>query len=464
MAYDDEPPSSIGQVDLAKNEEIAEQLEALRFDPPTDEEIASWDTLNMEELPGADDLGPPFESVYSVDGSRVEVLVGNRLRNKRVGFIDVALTKVDMGMLRGQAERAYVDPAEVEHIGSSKHVHLVMPSSNAHFKSDSTHESWRYMTFKNFQETDVLGQSLFDTYLAMLEDAGRLTKSRRLRLEKCPGQDCTHENLFVNSTRPDTCSECGTTTYPTDALRVHERVTGSQSNVAALNILMGIIEHMVLLRSCQQMFENDPESLETTAFIKDGPLAQFDTAAWIHEPILEILQDIRLFMDKLDMAPLVFAGVHKTGEFVEFAQQIRDDLDGPVVMPFNNETIYERVMPGERTKDYGYKTYYGKNFLYKSDKGTDDGHCLPFLVPRRYEDSDENTAKKGDIVQDLSSYPELARTVVALEQLRTIQYPDALIPLVLAHEAASLPEDLSRKVLKNLTELLNESATEEDAE
>lgn len=454
MAYDEEPPNSIGQIDIAKNPDVAKQLSELQFDPPTHDELADWDILDPETLPGADDIDPPFETVYSVDGSRAEVLVGERLRNKRVGFIDVALTEIDMDVVRDQKQRAYVNPSVVERMGDNRHVHLVLPSSNTQFESDSTHESWRHITFRNFKRVEILGQSLFDIYFPLLDKAGRLTKNNRLRLEFCPAQDCTNENLFVNSTRLDSCPECGTTTYPTDPLRVHERVTGSQSNIAALNVLMGIIEHLVLLRACQHLYENTPEALSRTAFIKDGPLAQYDTAAWIHEPILHVLQEIRELLNEIDGAPLVYAGVHKTGEFAEFAKRVRPRLDGPCVLSFDNETIYEHVVPGDRSDDYGYKTYYGKNFLYKSDKGTESGHCVPFLVPRRYE----NEVKEGAIVQYPAAYPELARTVVALEQLRTIQYPDALIPLVLAHDAASLPEDLSDKVLGKLSDLFVEGS------
>ncbi|AUV80660.1 hypothetical protein C2R22_02485 [Salinigranum rubrum] len=457
MAYDDEPPNSIGQVDVAKDSDIAQQLSELRFNPPSDEELLSWETLSMGNLPGASDLGPPFETVFSVDGSRVEVLVGDRRRNKRVGFINIALSELDMTALQGQEKRAYVNPVEVEHLGKNRHIRMVLPSSNTLFECGTTHESWRRMTYRNFRQTALLGQSLFDMYYTLLERSGRLSRNNRLRLEICPAQDCTHEQLFVNSTRPDSCPECGTVTYPTDALRVHERVTGSQSNVAALNVLMGIIEHMVLLRACQYLYETEPERLETTAFIKDGPLAQFDTAAWIHEPILHVINDVQTFLSQAERAPLVYAGIHKTGEFVAFGQGIRDDLGGPCVLPFNNESIYEYVMPGDRSKDYGYKTYYGKNFLFKSAKGTDSGHCIPFLIPRRYEAG----VKNGDIVQNPEAYPELARTVTIIEQLRTIQYPDALIPLVLAHSAASLPEDLSRKVLGKLTELVAGESEEE---
>lgn len=451
MPYDSELPNSLGHVDIVKDSEIAQDLGELVYNPPDPEEANNYNQISPSALPSAYNLGPPIEHVYGVDGSRVEVTVGDRRLNKRVGFIDVALVRLDMGVLQSEAKKAYVTPSKVRDLGEEEHIRMVLPSSNTLFDAETTHESWRKMTYRNFREKKLFGLSLFDLYYELLERRGRLDSHGRVRLEVCPAPDCNHQQLFVRSTSADSCPKCGITTYPTDALRVHERVSGSQSNEAALNVLMGIIEHLVLLRSAHRLWMNEPSRLEKSAFIKDGPLAQFDTAAWIHQPIHNLIWEFKTFLRKTGRSPLVYAGIHKTGEFAAYAQEIRDYLSGPCVLPLSNEDIYEYVMAGDRTKDYGYKTYYGKNFIYKSDKGTETGHCLPFLVPRRYEEKSPGE-KKGDIIQNPEAYDELARTITILERVRTIQYPDSLIPLVLAHEAASLPEDLSRRVLGTMAQ------------
>lgn len=455
MPYPAQVPNSIGHVESIKDSALVSDIGDFVYDPPSPDEANDFDSVPVDELPGADDLGPPLESVFGVDGSRVEVTVGDSRFNKRIGIIDVALIEIDLEKLDEQAKRAYVTPSEVSDLGEEHHVRMVLPSTNTLFEASTVHESWRRMTFRNFEEKEVMGRSLINIYYDLLERAGRLDVHGRVHLRFCPAQDCNHEHLFVNSTKADKCPKCGATIYPTDALRVHERVAGSQSNEAALNVLMGIVEHFALLGAADSLWYSEPELLEKTAFIKDGPLAQFDTAAWIHQPIHSKLSEYKKYLRSDDRAPLVYAGVHKTGDFAAYAQEVRDYLKGPAVLPFSNEDIYEHVIAGDRTKDYAYKTYYGKNFLYKSSKGNGTGHCIPFLVPRQYKQG-KLGEKKGDIVQDVAEYTELARTVSLLERVRTIQYIDGLIPLVLAHEAASIPEELSRRVFSTLAERMHD--------
>lgn len=451
MPYPTQVPNSIGHVESIKDETLIEDIGEFAYDPPSPEEANDFDAIPARDLPGSDELGPPFDCVYGLDGSRVEVPIGDPRFEKRIGVIDIALVKLDLSTLDEQARQAYVTPSKVSNLGEEHHVRMALPSTNTRYNAPTVHESWRLMTFRNFQQKEVYGQSLFDIYYDLLGRSNRLDTHGRIRLELCPAQDCNYGQQFINSTKPDTCPACGATIYPTDPLRVHERVAGSQSNEAALNVLMGLVEHMVLLGAADRIWYEDPGLLERTAFIKDGPLAQFDTAAWIHQPLHNKLSQYQRFLRDSGKQPLVYIGIHKTGDFAAYAQEVRDYLDGPTVLPFSNEDIYEHVIAGDRTQDYAKKTYYGKNFLYKSGKGNGTGHCIPFLIPRRFKVG-ELGEKKGDIVQDVNAYEELARAVSLLERLRTIQYKDGLIPLVLAHEAASIPEELGRRVFGRLAE------------
>ncbi|WP_081638625.1 hypothetical protein [Salinarchaeum sp. Harcht-Bsk1] len=451
MPYPTQVPNSIGHVESIKDETLIEDIGEFKYNPPSPKEANAFDSVPVRDLPGAEDLGPPFVSVYGLDGSRVEVPVGDPRFDKRIGVIDIALVELDLTTIDEQARQAYVTPSKVRNLGEEHHVRMALPSTNTRYNAPTVHESWRLMTFQNFQQKEVFGQSLFDIYYDLLDRANRLVTHGRIRLEQCPAQDCTYGQQFINSTKPDTCPKCGANIYPTDPLRVHERVAGSQSNEAALNVLMGLIEHMVLLGAADSIWNKNPEQLETTAFIKDGPLAQFDTAAWIHQPLHNKLSQFQRFLRDTNREPLVYMGIHKTGDFAAYAQEVRDYLTGPTVLPFSNDDIYEHVIAGDRTKDYAKKTYYGKNFLYKSGKGNGTGHCLPFLIPRRYQGG-RLGEKKGEIVQNVDAYTELARAVSLLERLRTVQHKDGLIPLVLAHEAASIPEELGRRVFGRVAE------------
>lgn len=448
----DEPSNSLGHIDLTRDQALRDELSEFTFQDPGDED---WDIDEISEpiaeLEGSSTLGPHIDTVYGIDGSRVEVSVGNPILNKRVGFLSIRLVEVNMSVVRKERRQAFLDPQIVENLGEIHSINMVFPSTNTVFGCETTHESWRKMVYKNLRNRSFFGQNLFTTFHELLKRKGRIRNRGQLRLKECPNPNCENSDLFVNSTRPGNCSECRITTYPTDALRTHERVSGSQENIMALNIVMNVIEHLALTNAVKNLKQKGTDALNTTAIVKDGPLAQFDTSAWIHEPILEILSNIQeQHLSNDDGYPFVVTGIHKSGRFAGYADSIRDKFRGPRLLPLPNNHIYEYISPGDRTEPFGYKTYYGKNFVYRSKEESKKGHCIAFTVPRRYEDG----FKEGDLVSNLDPYPELPRTATILDELRTIRFEDGLIPLVLAHEQASLPEELSDQILGELTDTL----------
>ncbi len=60
--------------------------------------------------------------------------------------------------------------------------------------------------------------------------------------------------------------------------------------------------------------------------------------------------------------------------------------------------------------------------------------------------------KKGPLTKDLINHPTLIRTLNLLDNIGTIIYKDALIPVALAHSFASIPLKTGTKVLKILSE------------
>ena len=449
----DEPANSLGHVDLTRDQQLREELAEFTFTDPTD----GWDpgdnVMAPGELDGANNLGPPIDRVYGIDGSRVEVTVGDQRLNKRVGFISVRLVNIDMSVLRQQSQQAFLNPSTVEDLGEVVELNMVLPSSNTLFDAGSTHESWRKMVFENFKHRSVFGTNLFSQYHELLKREGRIQQSRgQLLLENCPNPDCENESLIVSSVREDNCPECKIPTYPTDVLRTHERVAGSQENVTALNILMGVVEHLVLAALVKSL-SNNHDRLDRTAIVKDGPLSQFDTAAWIHDPILEMIEDVQGSHLSQGGAPFVVTGVHKTGKFASFAEEIKGRKAGPWLLELPNDIVYKYISAGDRTEPFGKKTYYGKNFIYRSENRSNNAHCFAFTVPRNYGDRDS----KEELRADQEYYPELARTITVLDKLRTIRYENGLIPLVVAHDQASLPEELSDKILGELTTFISKA-------
>jgi len=449
----DEPANSLGHIDLTRDQQLQEELAEFTFTDPTD----GWDpgdnVMPPGELSGAAELGPPIEQVYGIDGSRVEVTVGDQRLNKRVGFLSIRLVDIDMTVLRQQSRQAFLNPSTVEDLGEITEVNMVLPSSNTLFDAGTTHESWRKMVFENFKHRPVFGASLFTRYHELLKREGRIQQSRgQLLLENCPNPDCGEESLIVSSVREDSCPECKKPTYPTDALRTHERVAGSQENVTALNILMGVVEHLVLLALVKSLAD-DHDQLDRTAIVKDGPLSQFDTAAWIHDPILEVIEEVQQRHREQNGSPFVVTGIHKTGKFASFAEKVKERKAGPWLLELPNDIVYKYISAGDRTEPFGKKTYYGKNFIYRSATRSNNSHGFAFTVPRNYGDRDN----KENLRAGQEHYPELARTVTVLDALRTIRYENGLIPLVVAHDQASLPEELSDHILGELTDFITKT-------
>lgn len=60
--------------------------------------------------------------------------------------------------------------------------------------------------------------------------------------------------------------------------------------------------------------------------------------------------------------------------------------------------------------------------------------------------------KKGPYINDLINHPTLIRTLNLLDNINTIIYKDALIPVALVHSFTSIPLKTGTKVLKILSE------------
>ncbi|GAA0532547.1 hypothetical protein GCM10010172_11650 [Paractinoplanes ferrugineus] len=104
---------------------------------------------------------------------------------------------------------------------------------------------------------------------------------------------------------------------------------------------------------------------------------------------------------------------------------------------------------------YGKDEFYGRRFLYR----TTTGEVLVVTVPRvpggpPYEkpsfDGASGFARQAS--ESWESYPTLRATLESLDSLQTRLYPDAVIPVALAHSASSLPLGTGKSVLTLLAQ------------
>ena len=92
-------------------------------------------------------------------------------------------------------------------------------------------------------------------------------------------------------------------------------------------------------------------------------------------------------------------------------------------------------------RDYGYQTYFGRKFFYKTKTGAMIVGSLPFL---RDGDDDLDTAQ-------ISQFPRIQDALHLLDQLISSQYPNATVPLVEAHAQAAIARGMNGRILEKLT-------------
>jgi hypothetical protein len=193
-----------------------------------------------------------------------------------------------------------------------------------------------------------------------------------------------------------------------------------------------------------QLFYDGPATVEVlrkTLFITDGPLGLFGTVAPLKRRFQDYLGVLSSECEETQAGLPLLVGVEKTGRFVEHAELIRDLIPPGNVMNLTSDYI-NRITGRPAGNQYGTDEFYGRRFIYR----THAGDPLVITVPPKpgvlpYE---------GGSAEDLASYPALRPVCEVLDRVRTRLYPNAVIPVALAHSAASLPLGVGQSVLRIL--------------
>lgn len=460
MGYEDELPNSLGHTGLALDESIKTRLQSIDVNPDStnfnDNDIKTVDKteiVNDENLPN---------EVFAIDGSRAEVNVGKPSHNSKVGFVEVSTVQVNSDLLRSAKKLDKPLTGIRKRCIDSEDVRLVVPSMGTIIEGDlPVEKGWRKYTYLALKNKTLFGRSLYSSYIDLLSLEG-IVQDSGIQLSKCPNcgtkDDDGNEKqqevpIDVKPEDPYSCDYCNCDIYPTDKLRIYEKVNSRQPNVGALTVLMNVFEHICFHSIIHNKRTNN--DFQNMGFLKDGPLAQFDTASWIGRGMREYLS--RMIGDIGSDSMPVIIGLHKSGEFHRFATQIREETktedkydisNKQFVVPLSSESIYKYVVPQPESDEwYGKRNYYGKNFIYRSS----DRHVFPLTIPRRIDENEDHLKYRT------SEYPLLGRAIETLEDLRLELYEDSIIPIHMAHTEATIPENVGDKVLREMSnqEILN---------
>lgn len=446
-----ERANRLGHVPSAIDPSVRRALESFHLPPasteppPIDELLVEAATLRVSGLPA-----PSF--AISVDGSMQEVQVRADFPSARVGFAQVAGVFSKLDSFRPPPRGGFVDPREIAQATNADLVKGVVPTSVVTIRPGQTmHEAWRESVSILLRDSRLEGPAGISTslaeVLAAILGAPELAVSE-IVLERCPGRHdrgCESRNVTVPLGGSE-CHDCGTPLYFSDVTNTHDEVVEDGSNQTALGRLMSVLELLTFLWQIQIFAAADNgRLLPRCAFLLDGPLAMFGRPAGLKRPALKFLQKIHAdSVAKGGEGLPVVIGIEKGGVLAEHANAIRQYIPPGFLLTLPDSYIRENVQHRSGNRAYGYDTDYGRRFIYR----TLDGRVIVFSTPPVPNGVPTDDADRVDV----NNYPALDALVGLLDRVGTLLYRDAVIPVALAHNFASLPLGTGSQVLTFLAQ------------
>lgn len=391
--------------------------------------------------------------ILGIDGSHAEVPVQNGFPGAEACYITVASVLMNIAKIRELDQQRPVDPKVFRTVEQAESVDCVLPGCNVIYENEiSAQSSLRRALFK-IMTLEGLGsdtETLLDTYHVLL------AHKPQGKTQQCPYDDCPDEASYVPNEGHYSCRcSLGRSWYSTDALRIHERMNPIGSNGTIFSEVLQVLERIWLIHILRVFEANDLLSvLKRLAIVIDGPLAIYGQPAWLSRSIsIELARLNQVVRRATGGQDILLLGIEKTGNFVDHFNHIDQNEDGSTgrfrecsVALLTDSYIKQNIIFSDSDRPYGYATYFGRKFFYKTKSEAMIVGSLPFLDESH---RDLNTAHPDQ-------FPRLVDALSMLDKLASTRYANAVTPLVSAHAEASIPLHLGGKVLEKLARELIE--------
>lgn len=452
MPYPSERASRLGHVPVVNSKAVHEAFSRWKVAQatPADENRVTSLCRPIEDLENAG-IADDVRFAITVDGSDTEVEATREHPTIKVGYVRVAASFIDLEKLHRAGAGVFVNP----HLLRDSHQHTAfdraLPGSGLVIPGSTGVDTWRQELDRFLRETkfdQASDRTLADMLLALHgSPSSPATTAPLRRCPSCGAKDAQLPGGQIEIPKDGTdCPECGQKVYLGDALRTEEEYMPEGSNRSSLTRMMLVAERLTSLGYMQLLFE-DPHSynvLSKTLFITDGPLGLHGTVAPLKRRFQDYLAEFtkHCAANNHPVAPLV-VGVEKSGTFVEHARLISHLIEpGHVMLPTTK--YINRITGRPADNPYGSDEFYGRRFIYR----TKSGGILVFTIPPK-----PGVTPYGDGHGELwASYPTLRPVCEVLDYVQTRLYENAVIPVALAHSAASLPLGVGQSVLRKLVQ------------
>ena len=423
--YPIEQASKIGHLKMIDNELVRTVIEDFENIHPSLARPKATKTGSVD-LSGESSI----RQVITVDGGQAVVQNSVR-REKTTAFIQVAAVSLGMDDLRYMREHPLMDPRDAKKMmeGSVRHISALIPLVGVHHPRFSVQQTIRNIVELTLSETTLYGTKLYDTLAFLVyrgwEEEWTMPPEERPHM-RCIG--CGEDVYLPRHHHHFGCPWCGEQHMLSDYLSIGTHGSDDWSREDTVNALRDALETLTLLHFVR-VHRHEDKLLRGTLFVKDGPLLLRAALSRLVVPIRDFIAHLRK-----EGRLLHLIGVEKTGDFAGFLEEYKYMLPEPgdYFLP-SWRFIKEEITGSVMTPQYRNRASYGA----KVGARVGPDHLLALNVPTG-EFLTEPTPK------DLMGFEATIRSV---SKLVSYMYPNALIPLVLAHSAASISRKPSSDIL-----------------
>jgi hypothetical protein len=267
-----------------------------------------------------------------------------------------------------------------------------------------------------------------------------------ITIERCP--TCTKEFeplVFTPTATRHHCPLCVAPIYVTDWLRLHEGISDFGDNSSAMTRMMNAVEHLLLAAFILDLRQTTPASLSRIAFVIDGPLALFGEPAKLHKRLMFLIHEANGWLAQNHFEPTLTMGLQKTGTVMDHARLLERFLPNGVIKVVDDE-YRQRYITGRDTLsvNFGNETYYGQDFLFKTERG----RIFNFALPYPFADKGSRGSAFATLKSETHRYGSLIkRACDIIRHFELDLYDNAIVPVALAHRHASISLVPGGKVL-----------------
>lgn len=369
-----------------------------------------------------------LERIITIDGG--QATIPNEYRpEKQLSFIQVAACMLKISDLEYLRTHPMVDPRDLKKfVPEPWYNPMVLPHSGIRLPWRSIKETMRALIDACLSQTGLYETLKYLVYREW-EEEWNIPEEERPHMN-C--WSCGKSFFLKRHSMTMKCPHCNHEHRLSDYLQIGADSPDDWTKEEAASSLRNVLETLTLFHFLR-VFQGKP-ALSSTLFIKDGPLL-------LRAQLSRLVEPIRSFFSYLQNSgnPFYVIGIEKNGELADFAQEYKNNLENPgdYFLP-SIKFLVEEISGNTLTNNYRNRVSYGAKVILKA--GQD--HVLALNVP--IAEFPKDNFDKHPMSSELIGFEESART---LSQLLSYQYPNALLPIVLANSAVSIARKPSGEIL-----------------